>query len=116
VSPSSPFYPILLHALFTLADSFIAVVQQYVGVDGQLSEQFERSGIPTGSAEHDGGILEDSKKDVQTGEEVEAIGRGARDLTWSYAAWITASEERERAKKALAEVEFAIKGKGREPF
>jgi hypothetical protein len=37
-------------------------------------------------------------------------------LTWSYAAWITASEERERAKKAIADVEFIVKGQGREPF
>ncbi|BGP18495.1 hypothetical protein JCM10213_001189 [Rhodosporidiobolus nylandii] len=108
---TSPAFAPLVRALFALADSFLSVVQEYVGVDGQLSEQFERSGKPKGSEEHEGGVLEDSKKDQETGEEVEAIGRGARDLTWSYAAFITAVEERERAEKVVEALEGKGKGK-----
>ncbi|GAA5832771.1 hypothetical protein JCM11251_005756 [Rhodosporidiobolus azoricus] len=111
LDPSSPVFSALLHALFSLADSFLSIVQEYVGVDGQLSEQFERDGKPRGSEVHDGGVLEDSKRDLKNGEEVEAIGRGARDLTWSYAAFITATQERERALEALETV--GGKGKAR---
>ncbi|GAA6014992.1 hypothetical protein JCM10207_008696 [Rhodosporidiobolus poonsookiae] len=107
---SSPAYAALLRALFTLADGFLSVVQEYVGVDGQLSEQFERTGVARGSEAHDGGKIEDSKRDLETGEDVEAIGRGARDLTWSYAAWITATEERERALRVIE----GLDGKGKE--
>ncbi|GAA5889397.1 hypothetical protein JCM6882_000731 [Rhodosporidiobolus microsporus] len=111
LDPSSPALTALAHGLFSLADSFLSVVQEYVGVDGQLSEQFERDGKPKGSEAHEGGKLEDSKKDPQTGEEVEAIGRGAKDLTWSYAAFVTAVEERDRALEALERIEG--KGKAR---
>ncbi|BGP42037.1 hypothetical protein JCM10449v2_006039 [Rhodotorula kratochvilovae] len=100
----------LLSALQHLADGFLAVIQEYVGVDGVLSEQFERTGVPRASEWHEGGVIEDSKKDVQ-GRHVEAIGRGARDLSWSYAAWVSAVDERERAKEAVEKVEG--KGKAR---
>ncbi|GJN92581.1 hypothetical protein Rhopal_005611-T1 [Rhodotorula paludigena] len=108
---SDPVYPELLHALFELADGFLGVIQEYVGVDGALSEQFERTGAPRGSEWHEGGVLEDSKKDPRTGAHVEAIGRGARHLTWSYAAFISAVEERAKAKTALEQ--GAVKGKQR---
>ncbi|GAA5969633.1 hypothetical protein JCM11641_008186 [Rhodosporidiobolus odoratus] len=111
LDPTSPAFGALVRALFTLADGFLSIIQQYVGVSGQLSEQFERSGLPRGSEAHENGILEDSKKDQETGEEVEANGRGARDLTWSYAAFITAVEERERAVEV---VERLGGGKGQE--
>uniref|UniRef100_A0A0K3CET8 glucan 1,4-alpha-glucosidase n=1 Tax=Rhodotorula toruloides TaxID=5286 RepID=A0A0K3CET8_RHOTO len=81
-----------------------------------------RTGVPRRSEWHENGQLEDSKRDPETGEEVEAIGRGARDLTWSYAAFVTAVEERDVARKALERAlgagveaeEGALKGKGRE--
>ncbi|GAA5859524.1 hypothetical protein JCM8547_006862 [Rhodosporidiobolus lusitaniae] len=114
LSPSDPAFSALLTTLYDLGESFLAVVQEYVGVDGQLSEQFERDGKPKGSTgEHEGGQIEDSKRDPETGEEVEAIGRGAKDLTWSYASIITAIEERKKAKEAIERV-VGGKGKGRE--
>ncbi|BGP34199.1 hypothetical protein JCM10296v2_006014 [Rhodotorula toruloides] len=121
--PSShPSFPLLIRSLYTLADSFLSIVQTYVDHSGSLSEQFERTGIPRRSEWHENGQLEDSKRDPETGEEVEAIGRGARDLTWSYAAFVTAVEERDVARTALERVlgarfeaeEGALKGKGRE--
>ncbi|KAK4050795.1 hypothetical protein OIV83_003216 [Microbotryomycetes sp. JL201] len=54
-----------------MADQFVQVVQDFVRVNGSMNEQFHRT----------------------TGE-----GRGARDLTWSYAAFITAAQ----ARKGLA--------------
>ncbi|KAK4047879.1 hypothetical protein OIO90_006040 [Microbotryomycetes sp. JL221] len=50
-----------------MADQFVGVVQEYVRLNGSMSEQFHRT----------------------TGE-----GRGARDLTWSYAAFITTAQAR----------------------
>ncbi|KAM0790789.1 hypothetical protein ACM66B_004637 [Microbotryomycetes sp. NB124-2] len=50
-----------------MADQFVEVVQHHVRVNGSMNEQFHRT----------------------TGE-----GRGARDLTWSYAAFITAAQAR----------------------
>ncbi|SCZ88987.1 BZ3500_MvSof-1268-A1-R1_Chr1-1g00875 [Microbotryum saponariae] len=55
-------------------DEFVGIVQEYARRNGSLNEQFNR----------------------YTGE-----GRGARDLTWSYAAFITASQARREAKQAL---------------
>lgn len=108
LGPSDPAFAGLVRSLLALADSFVAVVQEYVGQGGHLSEQFERDGVPRGSAPHSGegdggGQIEDSKRDYEGGkpdEEVEAIGRGARDLSWSYAAWISCVEERRRARAA----------------
>ncbi|GAA5906793.1 glycoside hydrolase family 15 protein [Sporobolomyces salmoneus] len=85
----------LLEALFTLADSFLSVVQRYVGESHRLDEQFERTGSARGSEEHEDGEVEDGKKDGPT------IGRGARELTWSHAALITAVQQREIAKNAI---------------
>ena len=67
----------------------------YVGEGGRLDEQIEREGKPRGSEKHEDGEIEDGKK------EGEVIGRGARELTWSHAAFITASWARMDAKKAL---------------
>ncbi|BGP26472.1 glucoamylase, glycoside hydrolase family 15 protein [Rhodotorula toruloides] len=119
---SHPSFPLLIRSLFTLAESFLSIIQTYVGLSGSLSEQFERTGVPRRSEWHQNGQLEDSKRDPQTGEEVEAIGRGARDLTWSYAAFVTAVEERDVARRAVDGVlgagfereEAALKVKGRE--
>jgi glucoamylase len=101
LSPSDPAFKALVCALLTLGDSFISIVQEFVGQGGHLSEQFERDGVPRGSEPHEGGLIEDSKRDYSDGKngegEVEAIGRGARDLSWSYAAWITCLDERQRA-------------------
>ncbi|GAA5993091.1 hypothetical protein JCM10908_003102 [Rhodotorula pacifica] len=103
LSPSDPAFGALVRGLLALGDSFIAVVQEFVGQRGHLSEQFERDGIPRGSEPHESGQIEDSKRDYSNGakgeNEVEAIGRGARDLSWSYAAWITCVDERQRAVK-----------------
>ncbi|GAA5935112.1 hypothetical protein JCM3775_004705 [Rhodotorula graminis] len=106
LTPSHPAFIPLLSALSRFADGFLAVIQEYTGADGQLSEQFERDGVARGSEWHDGGVLEDSKKDDE-GHHVEAIGRGAKDLSWSYAAWVSAVLEREKAKRAVDAVEGA---------
>jgi glucoamylase len=67
-SRGSSTYNSILGAVRTYADGFIAVVQQYTPADGSLDEQFDRNnGAP----------------------------RSARDLTWSYAAFLTAVERRE---------------------
>ncbi|SCV71672.1 BQ2448_3260 [Microbotryum intermedium] len=55
-------------------DEFVGIVQEYARRNGSMNEQFNR----------------------YTGE-----GRGARDLTWSYAAFITASQARRDAKEAI---------------
>ncbi|CEQ42373.1 SPOSA6832_04191, partial [Sporobolomyces salmonicolor] len=103
--PSSPVYLPLLRALIALGDSFARLIQTYVGVDGRLDEQIERDGLAHGSAKHEDGEIEDGKK------EGDVVGRGARDLTWSYAAYVTLYEERKRARTRMEELE---KGKGRE--
>ncbi|GAA6006136.1 hypothetical protein JCM11491_002044 [Sporobolomyces phaffii] len=95
LSSSHEAFAPLLKALFDLADSFLSVVQKYVGESHRLDEQFERAGSARGSEEHDDGEIEDGKKDGPT------IGRGARELTWSHAALITAVQQRDVAKKAL---------------
>ncbi|PYH92513.1 putative glycosyl hydrolase, family 15 [Aspergillus ellipticus CBS 707.79] len=64
---SSREYTTLAQAVRAYADGFIAVVQQYTPGDGGLAEQFSRS----------------------TGDPVSAI-----DLTWSYAAFLTAVARR----------------------
>lgn len=95
LSPTSTEFVPLLKALTQLADSFLEVIQMYVGEGGRLDEQIEREGKPRGSEKHEDGEIEDGKK------EGEVIGRGARELTWSHAAFITASWARRDAKKAL---------------
>lgn len=113
LTASHPAFVPLLHALQHLADGFLAVVQEYVGVDGCLSEQFERDGVPRGSEWHEGGVIEDSKKDAE-GRHAEAIGRGARDLSWSYAAWVSAVLERNKGKEAVARVDGVAPGEAGE--
>ncbi|KFA70732.1 hypothetical protein S40288_08878 [Stachybotrys chartarum IBT 40288] len=61
-------YTSLINAVRTYADDFIAVVQRYTPSSGDLAEQFDRN---TGSP------------------------LSARDLTWSYAAFLTAIERRD---------------------
>lgn len=61
-------YENITSAVRTYADDFIAVVQKYTPADGSLDEQYDRdTGVP----------------------------RSARDLTWSYAAFLTAIERRD---------------------
>lgn len=58
----------ILEAITTYADSFVAIAQKYTPTDGALAEQFDRnSGTPL----------------------------SARDLTWSYAAFVTMAERRD---------------------
>lgn len=115
LSPSDPAFKALVCGLLALGDSFIAIVQEFVGQGGHLSEQFERDGVPRGSEPHAGGQIEDSKRDYSDGKngegEVEAIGRGARDLSWSYAAWITCLDERQRAVVGAERAGLTTKGK-----
>lgn len=85
----------LLSALFNLADSFLSVVQKFVGENHRLDEQFERTGVARGSEKHDDGEIEDGKKNGPV------VGRGARELTWSHAALITAVQQRVIAKESL---------------
>lgn len=62
-------------ALIAQGDRIMATVRDYTPADGSLSEQFDKaSGAP----------------------------RSARHLTWSYAAFITAADARDRARDALA--------------
>lgn len=66
-SSSSTTYTTLLNAASAYADGFVAVVQKYAASNGSLSEQFSKSnGTPL----------------------------SARDLTWSYAAFLTAAARR----------------------
>lgn len=61
-------YTSIIRAVRAYADDFVAVVQQYTPPDGSLDEQYDRNtGVP----------------------------RSARDLTWSYAAFLTAVERRD---------------------
>jgi glucoamylase len=65
----SPEYVKVLKGMYHYGDTFMSVIQQFVQSNGSLSEQFNRNdGIP----------------------------QGARDLTWSYGAFITASQARGR--------------------
>ncbi|PWY70942.1 putative glucoamylase precursor [Aspergillus heteromorphus CBS 117.55] len=64
---SSATYTAITQAVKTYADGFVSVVQEYTPSDGGLAEQFGRS----------------------TGDPVSAI-----DLTWSYAAFLTAVARR----------------------
>ncbi|KAG8759588.1 hypothetical protein FRC11_001789 [Ceratobasidium sp. 423] len=64
---SSTEYSTIAAAVKTYADGFVAIVQKYIGTNGALAEQFLKSdGTPT----------------------------SASDLTWSYAAALTAFEAR----------------------
>ncbi|KAF1831222.1 glucoamylase/glucan 1,4-alpha-glucosidase-like protein [Decorospora gaudefroyi] len=63
----SPSYATIIDAVRTYADGYIAVVQKYTPTTGALAEQYNRdTGTPL----------------------------SARDLTWSYAAFLTATERR----------------------
>ncbi|KAH8787688.1 1, 4-alpha-D-glucan glucohydrolase [Hyaloscypha finlandica] len=63
---NSPFAQIM-NAVTAYADSFVAVAEKYIPVDGHLAEQFNRdTGVPL----------------------------SAVDLTWSYAAFVTMSQRR----------------------
>jgi glucoamylase len=67
VKGSSSTYQSILDAVSTYADDFINVAAKYTPSDGSLAEQFDRNtGKPTSAA----------------------------DLTWSYAAFLTAAERR----------------------
>lgn len=66
-SSSSTTYTTLLNTASTYADGFVGVVQKYARSNGSLAEQFSKS---------DGTPL------------------SARDLTWSYAAFLTAAARR----------------------
>jgi glucoamylase len=61
-------YNSLIDAVRKYADDFVAVVKKYTPADGSLDEQFDRN---TGAP------------------------RSARDLTWSFAAFLTAIERRD---------------------
>ncbi|KAG6899208.1 hypothetical protein C0993_012311 [Termitomyces sp. T159_Od127] len=66
-SAGSSTFAVLTAAVKTYADSFVGVVAKYTPADGSLAEQFTRTdGTPT----------------------------SARDLTWSYAALLTANDAR----------------------
>ncbi|KAJ6014999.1 hypothetical protein N7540_009590 [Penicillium herquei] len=66
-SSSSTTYSTLTSAVKTYADGFVSIVQEYTPSNGSLAEQFNRDdGTPT----------------------------SAGDLTWSYAAFITAADRR----------------------
>lgn len=66
-SSSSPIYTSISNAVKTYADGFVSIVQQYTPSNGSLSEQFSRdNGTPL----------------------------SARDLTWSYAAFLTAADRK----------------------
>ncbi|KAJ6103205.1 Glycoside hydrolase family 13 [Penicillium sp. IBT 16267x] len=66
-SSSSSTYSSLTSAVKTYADEFVSIVQQYTPSNGSLAEQFTRdNGVPT----------------------------SAGDLTWSYAAFLTAGDRR----------------------
>jgi len=66
-------YETLLSGLITFGDSFLGNVQQHAFTNGSLSEEFDR---------YDGYCT------------------GARDLTWSYAAFLTAADARTRLGEA----------------
>lgn len=66
-SSTSPTYTSVTNAVKAYADGFVSIVQQYTPSNGSLSEQFSRdNGTPL----------------------------SARDLTWSYAAFLTASDRK----------------------
>jgi glucoamylase len=64
---SSPTYSSIISAVRTYADGYIAVVQRYTPANGGLAEQFNKN----------------------TGSPLSAV-----DLTWSYAAFLTAAQRR----------------------
>ncbi|KAI1780488.1 carbohydrate-binding module family 20 protein [Hypoxylon cercidicola] len=60
-------YTTLYNAVYSYADGFVNIVSQYIGSNGSLAEQYDRnSGTPL----------------------------SARDLTWSYASFLTAAARR----------------------
>ena len=67
-STATPTFKQLHEAVFNYADGFLNIVRTYVEADGSMAEQFDKS----------------------TGQP-----RSARDLTWSYAAFLTAVARRE---------------------
>jgi len=68
--PTHPLFHAAIHHLTTAGDQFLAVVNAHVDADGAMSEQFDRA----------------------TG-----FMRGARDLTWSYGAFLHAGRARRAA-------------------
>lgn len=62
-------YTAILQSIMDYADGHVSVVEEHIGSNGHMAEQFDKaSGSPV----------------------------GARDLTWSYAAFLTAAAARER--------------------
>jgi glucoamylase len=71
--PSDALYHSVIEKLKVTGDSFLEVVKTHVDVDGSMSEQFDR---------------------------VTGYMRGARDLTWSYGAFLGATRARKMARDA----------------
>jgi glucoamylase len=71
--PSDALYHSVIEKLKVTSDSFLEVVKTHVDVDGSMSEQFDR---------------------------VTGYMRGARDLTWSYGAFLGATRARKMARDA----------------
>ena len=67
-------FPRVLAGLLESGDAFLRRTKLHAGADGHLDEEFHR----------DSGYMQ-----------------GARDLTWSYASFVTAEEARAAAKKAM---------------
>jgi glucoamylase len=71
--PSDALYNSVIERLRTTGDDFLEVVKSHVDVEGSMSEQFDR---------------------------VTGYMRGARDLTWSYGAFLGAVRARKMARDA----------------
>jgi glucoamylase len=71
--PSDALYNSVIERLRTAGDDFLEVVKSHVDVEGSMSEQFDR---------------------------VTGYMRGARDLTWSYGAFLGAVRARKMARDA----------------
>lgn len=80
---------------------------------GASASSLSGTGSRAGQSGTRGGVIEDSKKDAE-GRHAEAIGRGARDLSWSYAAWVSAVLERNKGKEAVARVDGVAPGEAGE--
>jgi glucoamylase len=75
----------ILDGMITFGDSFLSTVQQHAFENGSISEEFDRSSFPFRVliVRNDGYCV------------------GARDLTWSYVAFQTASDARQRLASAV---------------
>lgn len=89
-------YDIILNGMITFADSFLSTVQQHAFENGSISEEFDRFGLR--------GVVDCR----YTGYCV-----GARDLTWSYVAFQTAADARQRLINAEEESGLDFKGNWR---